>query len=220
MSSANPVQIPRNLLFHYRFDLRQAPSAATTPLELPTAYRLGSFGRFEGQLNFAEWRGAWSNAGLYFQSIVKEKKVSLWCRPNQLLESDSFRVWIDTRNTRNVARATRYCHWVVALPAGGTGKNPAFCSMLRINRAREDSPALNRAKITCESELASDGYNLRLFIPAATLNGWDPADHPHLGLCLASLDREFGWQTLTAGADLPIDENPSLWSTFRLAPAT
>ncbi len=216
MSNGQTVQIPRNLLFRYRLTIPEVPGAPIKPSALGESHRLAAFGRFEGQAAFASWRCGWSAAGLYFNSEVRQKKMALWCRPQSLLESDSLQLWIDTRATQNVHRATRYCHWFLVLPTGSSPGSPPLASMLKINRAKEDSPAINRGKLQVERQLFSDGYSLSVFIPAVCLNGWDPAEHSTLGLFVATLDREFGWQTLGVGADLPFAEDPSLWCSARL----
>ena len=59
-----------------------------------------------------------------------------------------------------------------------------------------------------------------MHIPAAVLNGWDPAEHRSIGFFIATLDREFGWQTLTLGSEMPFSEDPSLWCTLALTRAT
>jgi hypothetical protein len=87
---------------------------------------------------------------------------------------------------------------------------------LKINRSREDSPAINRAKLKVASEHLKGGYRMTTFIPAAALNGWSIEDHRQLGFNLAVMDRELGWQTLAIGPELPIAEDPSLWQTLHL----
>ncbi len=210
------LQIPRNLLFRYKFNLKPLANDAKSPNELGPEFRIPSFGRFEGQVTYADWRGAWSESGLYFTVSVANKERSLWCKPNQLLESDCFQVWIDTRDTQTVHRATRYCHWLAAMPSGGTGKTEAMALMLKINRAKEDSPSMNRAKLAVESSLTKSGYELRLFVPGGVLNGWDPSENPRIGIFLSCTDQEFGSQTLSVSDVLPCAEDPSLWCTANL----
>jgi hypothetical protein len=216
MSNSTPVQIPRNLLFRYRFPLQELATPTRSTCELGEEHRIPSFGKFEGQVAYADWRGGWSEHGLNFSVEVKNKERSLWCKPNQLLESDSLQIWIDTRDTNNVHRATRYCHWFVAMPSGGSGKTPGMGMMLKINRAKEDSPSINRAKMLVESQLHKDGYSMQLQIGKALLNGWDPAEHRLLGFQIASFDQEFGWQTFSVGNEMPFAEDPSLWGTAEL----
>jgi hypothetical protein len=183
---------------------------------LPESFRLPCFGIFVGQTSFAEWRGAWASSGLYFSVSVNNKQRSLWCRQNALLESDGLRIWIDTRDTQTVHRATRFCHWILAMPTGNNPRNDAFATILKINRAKENSPTMNRARVVVSSKTSKTGYELAVFLPAALLNGWNPSEQPRIGLFLQVMDQEYGQQTLAVGGDLPFDEDPSLWCTADL----
>lgn len=215
MSSAPITQIPRNLLMRYRFPCRHFDGSdlKSVPGE---EYRLPAIGRFEGQRVFADWRVGWNAGGLRISLRVTGRTASLWCKPAQILESDGLHVWIDTRESHDVHRATRYCHWLMAMPCGGSSGDGSHCSMLKINRAKEDSPAINRARALCGAKVRRDGYDLDLFLPAAMLNGWNPDEQPTIGFFLAVSDRELGWQTLGVGPELPLFEDPSLWQTLRL----
>lgn len=228
MSSAPLTTIPRNLLFRFRFSCHRA-EGPPAPRRLGEQYRLPVPGRFEGQRSHTDWRVGWSTAGLAVSVTVADRTTNVWCKPGQVLESDGVHVWVDTRDTHDVHRATRYCHWLVALPAGAadaaaraaTGSAVAslggpFCTQLKINRAKEDSPSINRTKALVTSRLLRTGYELDLFLPAALLNGWNPVEQPSIGFFLAVADRELGWQTLGCGPEMPIMEDPSLWQTLRL----
>lgn len=211
------AQIPRNLLFRFRFNCARIEKIDPRKMfELPPSCTLPDVCRLEGRPPFALWRVAWNDAGLFFTSSVTRKNQSLWCRPTQILDSDSLQLWVDTRDTHNVHRATRYCHWFVILPTGPQGRESASGRMLRINRAREDSPTLNRGEIIAHSVIKKGGYELACHLPSHLLNGWSPTEQPNIGFFAAQIDREHGWQTLGTGPELPIAENPSLWATLQL----
>lgn len=210
-------QIPKNLGFRYRFPCAKTNKKWSDKFSLPPSHQLPNLGQFESQNRFADWRAGWNEQGLYFSITVTGKQQSLWCRQTAILESDGVQIWIDTRDTHNVHRATRFCHWFLALPAGGgsTHTNPIFTT-LKINRSREDSPTIGGQKLKIQSTKKRDGYDMKLFIPAAGLNGWNLEDHRNLGFSIAVIDRELGWQTIAAGPELPITEDPSLWHTLVL----
>ena len=67
------------------------------------------------------------------------------------------------------------------------------------------------------SQRRVDGYLLELCLPAAALTGFDPAEHPRIGFTYLVLDQELGEQTFTVGAELPYDEDPSLWAALELS---
>ena len=139
------------------------------------------------------------------------------CIRDRLLDSDGIQIWVDTRDTHNVHRASKFCHWFVLLPIGGgvDGKKPN-ASMLKINRSKDDSPTINRHKIEVASKVTKTGYQIKAFIPGKALNGWDANEHRLIGFNFVAVDRELGQQTLAIGPELPISEDPSLWQTLEL----
>ncbi len=215
--SKSMTQIPKNLGFRYRFPCLKTDKKWSDKFELTPKYTLPNLGQFEDQNEFVDWRGAWNEEGLYFTVIVSGKKQSLWCRQTALLESDGLQIWVDTRDTHNVHRATRFCHWFLGLPLGGGANNtsPVF-TMLKINRSREDSATIGTRALKVNASKKRDGYKMSVFIPKAALNGWNLDDHRQFGFSIAVVDREMGWQTIAAGPELPISEDPSLWHSLAL----
>jgi hypothetical protein len=210
-------QVPKNLSFRYRIACRKIPAAASAKTTLDESYRLPNFSELEDMKPFAEVRMGWDSGGLVVWVEVKGKSKSLWCRESAILESDGVQVWVDTRDTHNVHRATKFCHWFIGMPTGGGAKkDKPIGNMLKINRSREDSPTLNRQKISVTSKVSKTGYQMTLFIPAKALNGWNVEEQRQLGFNVAVIDSEKGWQTLAIGPELPISEDPSLWQTVQL----
>ena len=212
------AQIPKTLPFRLRVPCYRLELAGKAMQKLPAAYEIADFNELERGARFGQLRLAWFDEGLAIWAEVKGKKRSVWCRESQILESDGLQIWIDTRDTHNVHRATRFCHWFVLNPAGGgSDKQGALANMLRIHQAREDSPALNRQKIQVASRLGKTGYQLSALLPAACLNGWDPTEHRSIGFYYALVDQELGWQTFSVGPEMPFASDPSLWGTLELA---
>lgn len=196
-----------------QWDVEDAP--------LDPNHRLPSFGELEGKKMFADLRAAWNQTAMAFQLRVTGKSQPPWCRAARLEDSDGLQVWIDTRDTHTIHRASRYCHRFVFLPLGhGTGLQSPVARWLPIHRAKEDPRSVNGDALCVRSKLIPGGYTLDALIPAASLAGFDPAEHPRLGFFYAVTDRELGWQTFSVGAELPFAEDPSLWGTLELARQT
>ncbi len=185
--------------------------------ELGPEYTLPSFGELEGRPKFADVRAAWSHEGLRFAVHVSGKKQNVWCRSSRPEDSDGLHVWIDTRDTHNIHRASRFCHRFALLPAGGGGsETQPVARLLMIDRARENPKSVADSMLGIRAAVRSGGYTLQAHIPAAALTGFDPPEHPRLGFTYAVVDRELGWQTFTMGPEFPIDEDPSLWGSLEL----
>lgn len=211
--------IPPTMLYRFALPCRKATSDwnSKTGIELDENHILPGLGTLDGQHRFADVRTAWTEDGLFVNVDVSHKQQSLWCRETQLIESDGLQVWIDTRNTHNVHRATRYCHWFVFLPnGGGSRKNSAIATMLRINRSKNDPKTLNQVKPKLVAKLKHGGYTLSAYIPRQALDGWDTAEHTRIGFNYSVIDRELGCQTLAVGTEFPVSEDPTLWQTLEL----
>ena len=184
---------------------------------LGAKHRLPSLAELEDRPSPADVRAGWSEAGLAFTIEVKGKKQTPWCRTARPEESDGVGLWIDTRDVHNIHRAGRFCHRFVFMPAGGGSRlDRPVAQWLPINRAREHPRAIKAGQVRFQSQMRSDGYLLEIFLAAAALTGFDPAEHPRLGFTYALLDRELGEQTFAAGSPMPYQEDPSLWATLEL----
>jgi hypothetical protein len=185
---------------------------------LEDRYRLPCLGTLEGRPEWADVRGAWNETGLTFVVQVAGKRQRPWCRAARVEDSDGWHVWLDTRDTHTIHRASRFCHRFAFLPTGGGGHgDQPLGRLVPINRARELPRPVADDALLVRSVLRPDGYGLGVHIPAAALTGFDTAEHPRLGFTYAVVDRERGWQTFSVGPEFPFAEDPSLWGTLELA---
>ena len=210
--------LPARFLFRFSLPCRyRRPLWSSQRAGLDERHRLVGFAELEGRATPADVRTAWSEEGLAFTVRVEGKRQAPWCRAGKREDSDGLQVFIDTRDVHNVHRAGRFCHRFVFLP-GGSGRrfDQPVAERLPIHRAREHPRAIETGQLQVRSEKRIDGYLLEAFIPAETLTGFDPQEHPRLGFNYAVIDRELGQQTLSAGSPLPYQEDPSLWATLEL----
>lgn len=186
-------------------------------IKLPPRFRLPTFGQLENKPSFADLRMAWNGQGLAFQLEVTGKSQTPWCRDSRVEDSDGVQLWIDTRDTHNIHRASRYCHRFAFLPLGhGSGGSSPVTRPLAINRAKDQPRPSSIGALRVRSEQRARGYLLTGFIPRAALDGYDPEEYPRLGFTYAVIDRELGWQTFSVGSSFPFMEDPSLWGTLEL----
>lgn len=195
----------------------EGPLWTTTAAELGDEHRIASFGELDDQPSWADLRLAWNETGLLLRLDVEGKRSATWCRESRFEDSDGVTLWIDTRDTQTVHRATRFCHSFCFMP-GGTGAKfaEAVALPLKIHRAKEDAPLARIDDLKIAAKQRADGYQLAGFIPAAALQGFDAEEHPRLGFTYLVRDRELGEQALSIGSEFPIASDPSLWSTLEL----
>jgi len=217
MTTPDRLIAPR-FLFQFAVPLRtKAPLWTEAGARLDESYRLIDLGQLDRQRSFADVRLAWGAGGLAFTAIVHGKRQPLWCRESRPEDSDGVQLWIDTRATHNIHRASRYCHRFVFLP-GGAGRHhqQPVADQLILHRARENARPIRPRDLAVSALRRTGGYQLDGLIPAAALTGFDPQEHPRLGFTYAVYDRELGLQTYSAGPTFPYEEDPSTWATLEL----
>lgn len=206
-------------LFRFAAPCRYAKDmSAASPGPLPESHRLPCFAELDERRMFAEVRVGWNDVGLAVHLKVDGKKQAPWCRDSKIEDSDGIQLWIDTRDTKTVHRAGRFCHRFAVLPVGsGRNLDQPTIGLLAINRARESPREIHERQLVARSKRYAGGYELEAFFPAEALTGWDPAEHPKLGFNYAVFDRELGVQTFTIGPEFStVTEDPSLWGTLEL----
>ncbi|HEY2883133.1 MAG TPA: hypothetical protein VGJ15_11885 [Pirellulales bacterium] len=212
--------LPPSFLFRFTAPCRQTAKKWTAAgIELGEEYRLPLFTELDDVPQRMAMRLAWSEAGLFFSATVSGKKQPPWCRESRLEESDGLYLWVDTRDTHNIHRASRFCHQFVFLPSGAQRGDGPIAEMLAINRARENPKPISAGALYVAHHKAKEGYRLDGHIPAAALTGFEPSEHPRLGFHWALVDREIGEHTFCCPPGLPYKEDPSVWASLDLAGA-
>jgi hypothetical protein len=200
-----------------RWDEMPRPDDRKRLLDLPASCALPDGARLEGLESWAEVRIAWNARGLgiaVFAEGIADSQLAI-DRPEGFADAQ---LWVDTRDTRDVSRATRFCHRFTApLRLRGTGRKLEVEVVQRpIARAVADAPMSKTGLIESRAELTRSGWSLEVFLPAQVLNGFDPETNRRLGFAYQVSDHARNDQFLGVGRDFPIGENPSLWSTIEL----
>lgn len=216
-----------SLLLPQSFWFRVAPSCprieaiprpAGRLLDLPASCDLPDFGELAGLASWAKVRAAYHAGGLGLSFEVTGKAGPISPEPGRPSGVDGIQVWVDTRDTRNVHRATRFCHRFVASIVPGKGRALTVeVAQKPIARAVVDAPSASAGLVDARAERTLDGWRLELFLPAEALHGFDPEVNRRLGFCYQVTDPDRGDQHLGVGREFPIGEDPSLWATLTLA---
>lgn len=219
------LEIPKR--FFFRFNLRcKYLSRLWTPQKkevLDESYRIPDFAELERENPDApskspiDFRIGWNERGLSFSTTITGKKRSPWCKPTHPEESEGLQICIDTRDVRNVHRATRFCHRFAFLPLGqgGEGKNPTVL-WFPIHRAKGHPNPVAVEKILIQSTIFKDGYRLESTIPENVLTGYEPLEFSVLGFHYYLVDQEIGNHPMLVGPPFPHDQDPSLWGSLEL----
>jgi len=213
--------VPHRYLFRVAYPcryLKEVPREGQDGLlDLPEQCRLDNFAAMDERRNFADVRLAWNELGLGLQVQVKGKEQAAQGDASRPRGSDGVTFWIDTRDARTSHRASRYCHQFHLLPTGGgpDRDEPAFVQT-KIHRALQDAPIALAAAVPFRCARLKTGYRVEAFLPAAVLTGYDPEEHPRLGVYYAVRDTEKGEQVLGVGHEFPYAEDPSLWEVLEL----
>ncbi len=211
--------IPPRFLFRWAFPVnyRSLSQSARSPLPLESQYALPRLENFDGTSAWIDLFVAWHESGLGIGIEVHGKSARPVCDPGNPQTSDGITLWLDTRATQNVHRATKYCHSYLVMPTGsGRQQREPGIQQLALSQAREPSGVQSTDGIQLLADVRDNGYRLDVWFPAASLYGYDPVNHTRLGFFLAVDDRELGTQTLTVGEEFPYHFDPSIWQTLEL----
>lgn len=204
--------IPHSFLFRHSLslpELTEIPHKRGRLLNLPESALIPDLSLEQKTEKWGEVKLAWNKEGLGIGLKVGQKQ-------HPTTATEHLQIWIDTRDTKTIHRANRYCHLFQFHPIGKTGKQrKPICSQLPINRAQSDAPTCDISEIKLWSKIQSTGYELEIWFPASVLYGFDPAAYPQLGFYYAISDSELGEQFMLVGHEFPFGQDPSLWASMR-----
>ncbi|MDD3469147.1 MAG: hypothetical protein PHE53_04080 [Thermoguttaceae bacterium] len=223
-----PVVLPKQFLFPVAFPCyRRASRWQEQSVSWESRYRLANLAMLEpSKPHFVQWYAAWNPDGVLISVQITGKSQYPWCRPNRIDESDRLTVLLDTRNVHSVHRANRYCHRFLFMPGGsGVRLDRPFTAWQPIHRAKDHPDPVSEDGLHAAVRFGDpkrnppenpNDYQLDCWIPRTALTGFDPVEHTALGFNAIVYDRELGVESLGPAAPLPMDDDPSLWTTLEL----
>lgn len=162
--------------------------------------------------SFAEVYMGWSLEGLHFLVHSKSGKGQAFFP--DVTRGDSAELFIDTRDIKTSGVVNKFCHHFFFLPNAVNDLDKGEITRFRT----EDSHELCTSKdLFLESESSDKGYELKIFIPAACLYGYDPREFNRLGFTyrinrLSGAPQHFS----VISEEFPIEQQPSLWASANL----
>jgi hypothetical protein len=186
-------------------------------LDLPESCALPDLSSLDETEAWAQVRTAWNPGGLGI-AIIARGIAAQQLVPERPEGFASVQIWVDTRDTRNVSRATRFCSWYVANLKPAPTKRELIVAVAQrpIARATAESRLCRPEQIAARTKLLKDSWTLEVFLPADAVAGFDPETNRRLGFAYHIADGVHNDQFLTVGPGFPVGENPSLWSTLEL----
>jgi len=208
--------VPNRLLFRFEFPLlyRKSPEIDGDLSDWPDKFLLPDLSGLDGDESFSRIYLAWNETGLFIACRAAGRKSAFKCNPNSFWKGDNLRLCTDMRDTRDIKRASRYCQQFYFLPAGGgRDKKKPVAGAARINRAANHAPEVDDSLIQIAGKRKGGVYTMEAHVPAECLAGFDPEEHPRIGIFTMLEDADLGQQYLTVGDDLYWYINPSTWAT-------
>ena len=162
-----------------------------------------------------EVRLGWHAEGLLVGVQACEKAEPPRAEPLYHENDDRFVIGIDTRDTKTIHRAGRFCHRFHLTPCDEDGELDPSLSAEVIPRATEDAPLASFTSADIAAERTDDGYRIVARLRAASLNGYDPEFSDRIGLHVELSDREHGSVPILGDARMSNAADPSLWASVR-----
>ena len=212
--------LPQSFWFRTVFRCSMVPEIPRSRgrlLDLPASCGLPDLAGLQGVESWAEVRVGYNSGGIGVAVELLDKVGPISPEPGHSSGVDSVQVWIDTRDTRNVHRATRFCHRFVAGIVSGKGRSlEVSVAQKPIARAVADAPLAALGCVEAKAERTLGGWRLEMFFPSQSLHGFDPETNRRLGFYYQVTDPARGDRFLGVGREFPVGEDPSLWSTLEL----
>lgn len=166
-----------------------------------------------GEWAFAEVAMGWNTEGIeVFISV--DQAVHRVSYPN-VNQGDSVELFFDTRDVKTSGFNTRFCHHFFFLPEAVEGHHAGEITRFR---GEETHELCDPAELMVKPSVKSSGYRLQIFIPRSCLHGYDPEQFGRLGFTYR-INRASGpaQDFSVASGEYSIEQQPSLWSSVRLA---
>ena len=164
-------------------------------------------------------RMAWNPEGLGIELDVPGKKLPPAGRRKDLKNSDYISLFVDTRHTANVHRATEYCCSLVVLLCDENADEKPTAAFVEIAQQRASKSDRDGGKCPVQVSVRPDGYRLEIWIPTSQMFGFDEAPEiGRIGFSCLIHDTELGEIPLNVGGDFPVAFDPSTWLQLELKP--
>ncbi|MCC5832448.1 MAG: hypothetical protein JJU12_05325 [Chlamydiales bacterium] len=180
---------------------------------LAEKHRLPDLSKLNGERPFADLYMGWSEEGISLKVEV-EGRFDQPDFPN-FQTADSIELFFDTRDVKRSGYNTRFCHHFYFLPERiqNNGERVQAGEATRF-RTEERHELCDPEKLVIKK--GKKGI-FEIFLPAESLHGYDPSQFSRLGFTYRINRINGASQVFSAhDEDFSIEQQPSLWASFRL----
>ena len=191
--------------------------------ELPEEFELPALSSISGGKRIAQARMAWSSRGLFFHAILKGAPGKEAASTSLSSRTSLLTLYIDTRWSPGVHRATSFCHrfdFILNRPTKATPVARGHGELSPIQRARSAPTAIHPNDISVATFFQPEGYAIRAYLNGTTLTGYAPEEFQEIGVFYTINDSVFGNQIMARTLQSPYFEDPSVWCRSKLVPFT
>ena len=214
-------------LFDLGFPIRTVPKRIGNPerLEwhLSDSNLVPPLNSLSGGIGFAKSYLAWTGTGFFFQTALSNsgREGSKVEASKPSARTSHVSLYIDTRWSPGIHRATSYCHrfdFIINRPTHSEPMQRGHGELNPIQRARSSPAEVHPSQISVASFFKPDGYEVKVFLPGEVLTGYAPDEFQEIGVFYTINDPVFGNQIMARTLQSPYFEDPSVWCRAKLIP--
>lgn len=204
--------------FQLSAECNYLPSASAEKFPTLTAttmrkYLLSDTSTLCSEEHFADVAMGWNESGI--EALVHVKEPYRQSNFPDIMRGDSVELFFDTRDVKTSGFNTRFCHHFFFLPESVEGHHAGELTRFRTEDAHD---LCDPTTLQVKSQIKANNYLVHIFIPAQSLNGYDPEQFDRLGFTYR-INRAGGYvqHFSVTTDDYQIEQQPSLWSSLRLS---
>lgn len=154
----------------------------------------------------------WNEEGIFAEAHIDASFENCFF-PN-FRDGDSVELFIDTRDLKTAGFLTRFCHHFVFLPKA---IEEIKAQEITHFRTEDSHPLCDSHLLKSQVEFHTKNYELKLFIPADCLCGYDPNAFDRLGFTYRINRTGYEPQHFSVSSrNFSIEKHPSLWASLKL----
>ncbi len=212
-------------LFDLGFPIQQFRGRVANPERLE--WQLGdectipALSSLSGGKRFAEMMIAWHGDGLFFHARLRAPagKEAAFAANSLSARTQLCSVYIDTRWSPGVHRATSFCHrfdFLLNRPTSAQSVVRGHGELNPIQRARAAPATVHPNDIAVATYFHALGYDIKAYLKGDTLTGFSPEEFQEIGIFYTINDSVLGNQIMARTLQSPYFEDPSVWCRGQL----